>query len=69
MISGIVASTVVLVLTGCLPLRVVTVSVAWATTEQVPASNFKPGVPDKTPVDDSAIPFGSSAPNQLTVVV
>ena len=47
---GMVAWTVVLVLTFFLPVRVVTVSVTWTLTELVPAVRFLLGVPDSTPV-------------------
>ncbi len=52
-VRGIVAWTVVFVLTFFLPLRLVTVSVTWTVTEIVPAISFLFGDPDSTPTDDS----------------
>ena len=58
MVRGMVAWTVVLVLTFFLPLRVVTVSVTWTLIELGPAFSFVLGVPDSTPVFDSFSPLG-----------
>jgi hypothetical protein len=58
MVSGIVASTVVVVLTFLLPLSVVTVSVAWTVIELEPPTSLELGVPDNTPAEDSASPLG-----------
>jgi hypothetical protein len=58
MVRGIVACTVVSVLTFFLPLRVVTFSVTWTVTEFGPATSLALGVPDNTPAEDTFSPFG-----------
>ena len=50
MVRGMVAWTVVFVLTFFLPFRVVTISVTSTLTELVPPVSFLLGVPDSTPV-------------------
>ena len=67
MARGIVACTVVLVLTLFLPLRVVTVSVAWTVIELGPAIRLLLGVPD-TPIEASLSPLGSETFFQVRVV-
>ena len=69
MVRGIVAETVVLVLTFFLPLKVVTVSVTWTLTELGPAVSFVLGVPDSTPVEDSFSPLGRETFFHFKVVV
>ena len=59
MVRGMVAWTVVFVLTLLVPLRVVTVSVTWTVTELGPVASFLLGVPDSTPAEDNFSPFGS----------
>ena len=58
MVRGMVACTVVFVLTFFVPLRVVTVSVTWTVTELGPAVSLALGVPESTPALDSFIPLG-----------
>jgi hypothetical protein len=68
MVRGIVAWTVVLVLTFFLPLRVVTVSVTWTVTELGPAASFLFSVPDSMPSLDSFNPLGRVTFFHLKVV-
>ena len=69
MVSGIMASAVVLVLTFFFPSRVVTVSVTFTVTELGPAARVLLGVPDSTPVEESFIPLGRETLTHLRVVV
>jgi hypothetical protein len=56
--KGMVACTVVLVLTGLLSLlRVVTVSVTWTVTD-IGAASLLFGLPDSTPAEESFMPLG-----------
>jgi hypothetical protein len=68
-VRGIVAWTVVKVLTFLLPLRLVTVSVTFTVTELEPAARCLFGVPDRTPTEDSFIPFGRVTLAHFSVVV
>ena len=69
MVKGIVAWTVILVLTIFLPLRAVTVLVTLTLIELVPAVSFLLGVPDSTPVFDSFRPLGRLTFFHFNVVV
>jgi len=60
MLSGMMAWTVVAVLTFFLPLRVVTVSVTWTMIDVVPGASFALGMPDRFPEEESFIPVSNS---------
>ena len=70
-VRGMVAWTVVLVLTLCLfirPVRVNTFSVTWTEMEPRPSPVLM-GVPDSTPAEESVSPFGSVTFFHLSVVL
>ena len=68
MVSGMVAWTVVLVLTFFVPLRVVTVLVTWTATGPVPPPSLELGVPDSTPAEESFSPLGRATFFHFNVV-
>ena len=58
MVRGNVAWIVVLALTFCVPLMVVTVSVTWTVTELGPTISLLFRTPESTPADESFSPLG-----------